>query len=559
MPRQTPAGALAELRRVRHRYDGLSRSRKLGLLAHLSDHPPVSPKGLLRWHDDLLFLKAFPDDGEVLAAASAGLDRCATRLGRLRRQDRERLSGTGLPGTTTEGIFASDLLCRLASRFPGHLTIDWASFSDPDRLDPVLRASLTRAEEDAFDGGVISTREWVRLAAGGDELAWLCGQRPSGRVGRLWSQQLDALELPVRWRIAPGEAATWLTWSPAPRASRSTGLRRSSGIPTRIVGQVMTEVSLLDTEVGQAAIAVSQQALALRGREVHAITSANPEEVYLADLGEGISAVIIGAHRDARLSLEANYGYVLFGNGVPIGYGGVTPLFQQANTGLHLFPAFRGGEAGAIYLQLLRAFHTLFGVTLFLLNPIQVGHENEEALASGAFWFYYRLGFRPITRELRALAAREHRRRKARPGHRTDRTTLQRLAAGDLVMRLAGSPDRLFDESWLHQISLAVTRALSGTVRPREGLRRLAMVKRGLGIGSTSGWSPEERDALQHLAPLLSLLDLSEWPARDRRALIRMVRAKGAPQERGFVTMCQQLPRFRVALEQLARTATGPT
>lgn len=32
----------------------------------------------------------------------------------------------------------------------------------------------------------------------------------------------------------------------------------------------------------------------------------------------------------------------MFSNGVPIGYGGVTPWPNQANTGANLFPAFRG-------------------------------------------------------------------------------------------------------------------------------------------------------------------------------------------------------------------------
>ena len=32
----------------------------------------------------------------------------------------------------------------------------------------------------------------------------------------------------------------------------------------------------------------------------------------------------------------------------------------------------------------------------FVVEPSQFGGTNKEGLLSGAFWFYYRLGFRPI-------------------------------------------------------------------------------------------------------------------------------------------------------------------
>ena len=97
----------------------------------------------------------------------------------------------------------------------------------------------------------------------------------------------------------------------------------------------------------------------------------------------------------------------MFSNGVPIGYGGVTTLGAQANTGVNLFESFRRSEAAFLFAQSLRAFRTLFGVTRFVVNPYQFGRDNEEALASGAYWFYDRLGFRPTTsRATRARGAR---------------------------------------------------------------------------------------------------------------------------------------------------------
>ena len=37
----------------------------------------------------------------------------------------------------------------------------------------------------------------------------------------------------------------------------------------------------------------------------------------------------------------------------------------------------------------------MFGSDTFAIYPYQLGHENDEGLDSGAWWFYYKLGFRP--------------------------------------------------------------------------------------------------------------------------------------------------------------------
>ena len=166
----------------------------------------------------------------------------------------------------------------------------------------------------------------------------------------------------------------------------------------------------------------------------------NHDEIYWCDLGQGVALAVIGIARDQRLTLETNTGYLLFANGVPIGYGGVTPLFRQANTGINIFDPFRGGEAAYLWTQMLRAFHTLYGSRRFVINAYQFG--------AGAFWFYYRLGFRPAQQHVRALAAREATRMASDRRYRSDVRTLKALATGDLYLDLPGfDPDDFFGEA----------------------------------------------------------------------------------------------------------------
>ncbi|MCK7501784.1 MAG: hypothetical protein MZW92_76130, partial [Comamonadaceae bacterium] len=126
------------------------------------------------------------------------------------------------------------------------------------------------------------------------------------------------------------------------------------------------------------------------------IEQPNLDECWQADFGGGLQMAAIGVRPGLRATLEVTYGYLLLANGMPIGYGGFTTLFAQVNTGINVFPEYRGGEAAFAFEQALRAMHTLTGCAHVIVNPYQFGAGNDEALASGAYWFYYRLGFRSV-------------------------------------------------------------------------------------------------------------------------------------------------------------------
>jgi hypothetical protein len=81
----------------------------------------------------------------------------------------------------------------------------------------------------------------------------------------------------------------------------------------------------------------------------------------------------------------------------------------------------------------LRLFHQLLGVTLFIVDPYQLGLNNEEAIESGAFWFYRKLGFRPDDAQVARILDKEEKRLRADPDYRTPARTLRRLALGWMV------------------------------------------------------------------------------------------------------------------------------
>lgn len=533
------------------RTDFTARSTKVELIARALASPPRRLADIVRLHDTLLFLRAFPDSPAVLAA-SRSASTSFHRIVRRARGSLWRAEDTGLIGTVTRNAFAFPVAAWLHRWFPDEVEIDWSALDDPSVVDALLRPLVRRAEEDAFDSGELSTREWIGLRRGPSkvsDLGVVLSATPRGaRARAAFAARFDEADIQLRWTLGEGGGATIhnvLRWTPI-HYRRS--MRRAPDDPVRFVATPLRDIERLSRRRANAVIHVARAALAARGREVHAMAYSNPDEIYLADLGEGTSVAVIGVLPEARMSLESNYGYLMMSNGVPVGYGGVTPLYRQGNTGLNIFPSFRGGEAAYLWIATLRAFHSLFGICRFVVNGYQVGDGNTEAIRSGAFWFYYRLGFRPSDAARRALARREYAR--LRGGRkRTSPSVLRRLAAGDVWLDLPGfRQSDFFDEALLVECGRRVTAlyAAEDGVGPADAPAAVVdRVTRVLGARGRNGWAASERRAFEDLAPVCALLPgLTRLGSGSRAALVRLMRAKGATQEREFVDLARRDPQF---------------
>ena len=416
----SPTKTLDRLRVIRNAYAADLEREKRDLLSALSAKAPIAANRLRALHDDLLFLLAFPGAAETRRVAMRMRADLARHLDRLESAERGRFDDTGVAGSVTRHLYPFPVAQWIAKRARGEAEIDWRNFADPSLLDHALRAILCASEGEAFDSGDISTRAWVRLARPRDarsDLEWLLDAMaalPAARADELWAMS----EAPIAWRLAASKWSVTRNFLNGTPVIMRRAMRRPPPDPARRIMEPLREIERLKPAQARRVIEVARAALAARCREVVAITYPNPEEVYWCDLGEGVALAVIGVAPWHRLNLETNTGYLLLSNGVPIGYGGVTPLFRQANTGINIFDPFRGGEAAFLWVEMLRAFRTLYGVSRFIINGYQFGEGNAEAINSGAYWFYYRLGFRPDNAARLKLAEREAarlRRAKAPP------------------------------------------------------------------------------------------------------------------------------------------------
>jgi hypothetical protein len=560
-----PAGATAigailpALHAARSRFGRSAARAKLDLLHRAAACALRPPRDVRAYHDCLLFIAAHPDDDRVLAAVRAALDRVAAAAARRPVSLRD----SGIAGTVVECSYTLDLAEWIARRSPEDAEVAWDDGSAGPELDRVLAHCAANVEGDGLLDERLTTEEWVRLAKGSgaaSDLEWLLRllRRLPGAPA-LVDHVVEKVDLPIRWSLAdPAASLTFARFPPRPLAAQQRPLRRRARLRS-IVARRLPPPRALSASATGALLDAARAALAARRRETDPVTYANPREIALFALEDGVDVAIIGLQPARRLPIESFFGYVLARNRVPMAYGGSWVFLDRAEIGINVFDAFRGGESAHLFAQIMRVYRQHFGARRFLVDPYQIGADNTEAIRSGAYWFYDRLGFRPTDPALRALAAAERRAIGADRAYRTPARILRRLAGSRLAIDVARAPRGWAREALpdLAAIGLAVTAAIGRRfggdrdAAERWARRRMTSL---LGARDTSRWPPEERAAFDRLCPLMAFLPgVGEWPRRDLRALLGLMRAKGGPRERDYARGVQRHARLRQALTAFVR------
>ncbi|MHC4947420.1 MAG: hypothetical protein ACYTG1_04055 [Planctomycetota bacterium] len=560
---------------ARARLDGLSAvrtqfgrgagRRKLERLAAMESVRLRDPRIVRDYHRVLLFLAAYPDDPRVLAAADAELRRVAAAAEELadRPSAAAILDDTGIAGTAVESSFTIDTVDWLVRRFPDDVDVAWDEESAGSALDEFLAHCVAHVEGDGLISSDLTTQGWVRLARGdhGSDLAWLVDRFRRLRCDSgILDHVFDGLELPVRWRLADPRATTTFTRFPARSVffrSRRPGRRVAAA---RLVARPLPAARVVSPGAARTLVEAARCTLLVRKRETDPVTYANPREVTLVSLDRGLDVALYGMTPSRRLPIESFFGYVAAMNRVPVAYGGGWVFGDQSEIGINVFEPFRGGESAWLFAQILHVYRQHYGVRRFLVDPFQFGRGNEEGIRSGAFWFYYRLGFRPTEPALARVAREEWTRIRADRAYRTAAATLRRLATSNLAADFRPRGER-GPALHLPSLSLAVTGAIGarfGGDRERAAAWARRRVTRALGVGRAPGWSPEERRAFDRLSLLVALVpDLEDWSGPQKRALAAALRAKGGPRERTYVQRVRRHARLRAALREVARAGAA--
>lgn len=565
--RESAVELVDRLFEIRYRFGKEAAERKAEMLRRLSGLTIRSPYKIRKLHMTLCYIAAYPDSREVYDLADAMMRSFGERIEGLSSAGREALAGSRIEGTSVRLDFSHDVIDRLVRHYGGQMAIDWDHYDSPEDLDDVLQHCIANAEVQTFDDGEIATRDWIDQAMGeigATDLEWLWKQMEHGIPSRrLRAQIYDKAAVPLIWRLdGPRASQTANRLDIADPHVLPNGIFRFKGNAKREIKKPLGTLRPVSAARGRELIRLAVTTLAARRREVYADCSGNPEEVYDVDVGRGTRIIVIGVKPELRLSLEGSYGYMIVKNGLPCGYGGISPLFHQGNTGINLFEEFRRGEAAFLFVQTLRVFHHLFGTTCFIVSPYQTGQGNSEAIDSGAFWFYYKLMFQPARKEDRLLADREWNKIQSRKRYRTGVKLLRKLAQGDLLLTIGRwKKENLFDETFLAACASGATSLIAGQtcLRRSDAVRRIiSRTARDLAVNDFKTWPAAERRAFENFAPFVGLIDdVGSWKIPEKKALVRLMRAKGAKTERTYVRLLKENSKLRRALSDYCRRANG--
>jgi len=522
----------------------------------------VEVDSLIRFHETLLFIRAYPPSASVAKQVERILKNFGSRVQDLNENDVD-LSAlddpevSGIAGGSVTSNFSYAIVRWLVAKYPAQLSIDWDWFEEEDRFGATMPRFLPLLEDDAMVEAHVPYRDWLRVARGRErELVWLIHQFESLPLPDKTKANLyDSLKLHIPWRYGFRASRTGMRLPVRNLFFHKCPLiaRRDVSL-SRELASTAIPIEKLSRAQGEKILDLARETSAVRYRELHGFTYGDARRILKADLGRGTQVFVTGVPPENRLPLRAYHAALIFKNGVPVAYFEGLSICERMESGFNLYYTFRDGETAWLYARVLRLMRQLLGVTVFSIDPYQVGHENEEGIESGAFWFYRKLGFRPVKPQLLKLTKAEEAKVEKNPSHRTSAATLRKLAAGHMLFDLLENESRnRWDKFEVRNIGLAVQQRMAREFDGNaEAIRKQSLdsVKRALRI-TVRGWNKNELASLKNLSLVLAMIpDLDKWNANQKLLATRIIRAKDGRDEALYLKLMQKHAAFRDALMQ---------
>ncbi|MEW6127135.1 MAG: hypothetical protein AB1757_08855 [Acidobacteriota bacterium] len=551
---------LNQLEEAKRRFDDQSQTLIVKCLEKLSRSRFQDASTLIRFHEILLFLRAYPASAEILEQAETLLNNFVERVQRLYDDGADMAEFwdaeySGIAGNEISAVFSYKIARFLAEQFPQSAEVDWQAFKRKDRLGAILPRLIPLLDEDASVEANVPYYTWLKTAKGqrGSDLAWMIrGFAELDLSERAKAELFDSLDLPIWWRIENAKASrTRLRLATKKFFYHTTPLIKRSevSIADEFAGKPLRVKKLSSTQ-GKKAINLARVASVERYRELYGFTHGDANCVSHAELGRGVEMFIYELAPEWRLPLRAYHAGMIFKNGVPVGYVETLSLFERCEVGFNLYYTFRDGETAWLYARLLKLFHQLFGVTYFSIDPYQIGFHNEEAIESGAFWFYRKLGFRSTQPGIRQLIEAEEKRLHERAGYRTPARTLRKIAAGHLVFELH-KPESDWDGFQIRNLGLNlqkhIAKNFAGSAKKMKAVT-IKEIARELRIQLAS-FSESEHRLFENFALVLALInDFHTWTPGEKQLLADIIEAKLQRSENDYLALQQKHSRLRDAV-----------
>ncbi len=563
---------LTQLETAKSRFGAGHAALVAKLLSQLSKLQLNDPYQLIRFHEALLFLRAFSGAPSIIPRVENLLTTFHQRIEKFRTLNGDLspfddFDTSGIAGTTMQDTLSFDVADWLVRRIPRNVEIAWDDYWDDYKAERARGSIWPRfipfLEEDADVEANIPWQRWLDVARGRrDALPWLLSQFAKLPIPlRQRAEIYDSLRLPLRWKLENLKLSRTRNWMRPRRFFFHDAplIQRSEVFLAHELAQPAPQLRKLSIAAAESVMHAIREIMVVRYRELYGTTLGDPHTVVRADLGRGVVMHFWGLPPTRRLPLRAYLAGYTLKNGVPINYVEAIGLCEWIEVGFNTFYTYRQGETAWIYAQALRCLRALTDAKCISIYPYQIGRNNDEAIDSGAFWFYRKLGFRPGRADLRALCEREEKKISTNPKYRTPPRTLKRLAETHMFYELyppgaAGYDSGPWDTFSTRNLGLRINdrmaRAFEGDSQKIRQASTTA-VTQALRI-DPARWTPPQQQALENWSLVLALIpDLARWTPDEKRHLVKIIRAKSAPNEMPYLRQTQHHPHLRDAVLRL--------
>ncbi|HZG00316.1 MAG TPA: hypothetical protein VEY71_04900 [Chitinophagales bacterium] len=466
---------------VRNRYGTEYEAEKVRLINSVNDIGVASKKTALAYFDTLQFMTAYPDSKTVYTLVRETLQRLQSHVTSSEKVS-NALFNSGVTGSYLTAAFGFVVTKWLRKTRRDDVRFGYFD-ADDARIQAILSVVMPKVESEIFQDANAEWKGWLnrQRKTNEDLLDQLIAIFDASTIRPEVKDELwNAIGINVEIYFSdPCRLPDRLV---SPFFHRA--LVKKVSRPENGKGKV--EKVRLSAADAERIVDCSRMVLVRHLREMDPISFTAPELVSYYKLARGLSIALVGATHDRRHPIDSYMSYTVFKNGLPVAYGGSWILFDSARIALNVFSSYRGGESQFIFQQVLMLHQAIYNLKRFSVDPYQIGKDNSDGIKSGAFWVYYKAGFRPIMKAQRELAEAEAIKLKTTPAYRTPVAALKKLSESRMELAMNNDAVR-FDAT---DLSIAWAKLVSEKFNNN---RRLVSV-----------------DGVQKLASILNIKDYRE-------------------------------------------------
>ena len=351
---------LAALERSRLEFGAAAAETKLALLKQLAHTRLGSARAVMRLHEALCFIRAYPDNAAVLAQVQALLAVFDRRSDL--RAHRLALADSGIAGTATHYRFFAGQAQWLARHWPDALRLDRDEPGAEERIARALPPLVTPAEASALvELKLPGYAALDRLRGKHETDATFLLRRIAAMPGDGFTRQVYSDIVDAGFVLAPGPCTpsrTVAQFAAAPVVFRHEAPPCARPDLRAEITRAPRSLRRMSVSDGRAIIELARAAMVARHRSLEAFSFADPRDAWIADHGDGLAMALVGVLPERRHAVASHYGGLTLRNGVPIGYHQADITGRCAALSFNTFDTFRGCEAAFTFARWLATLVT---------------------------------------------------------------------------------------------------------------------------------------------------------------------------------------------------------